>query len=202
MEFDGNKSTIADMTISVTDGDHQPPPKSEKGIPFITISNIEKQTRKIDFTNTFFVSESYYDNLKVTRKPQRGDILYTVTGSFGIPVLIDGSTRFCFQRHIAIIRPKPEVDSEWLYYALLSSNSFHQAEKNARGAAQRTVSLKTLRDLVVTVPNLDKQRNNVLRIKLLEEKVEAFLKFKKEVLSSAQALKAAILSKALQPPQQ
>lgn len=95
---------LDEISEKITDGDHQPPPKSAMGIPFITISNIEPKAG-IDFSSTFFVPQEYYDNLKEYRRPRRGDILYTVTGSFGISVLIDFDTKFCFQRHIGLIRP-------------------------------------------------------------------------------------------------
>ncbi len=99
---------LCDVTESISDGDHMPPPKSESGVPFVTISNIDERNR-IDFTKTFFVSEEYYANLKTQRKPQKGDILYTVTGSYGIPVLIESDIRFCFQRHIGLIRPSAKI---------------------------------------------------------------------------------------------
>jgi type I restriction enzyme, S subunit len=198
MEADGDAMSLDDLSLSITDGDHQPPPKSKSGVPFITISNVNKQTRKIDFQNTFFVPESYYSNLKQQRKPKRGDILYTVTGSFGIPVLIDEDMAFCFQRHIAIIRPNKNVLSKWLYYALLSASVFRQADKNATGAAQRTVSLKTLRSIKVNVPTLEKQRQDCEKIKLIEERTEQFLKTQREALEAILALKSAILARELQ----
>ncbi len=56
---------------SISDGDHQPPPKSENGVPFVTISNINAK-EGIDFSNTFFVPRSYYDNIRPHRKPRMG----------------------------------------------------------------------------------------------------------------------------------
>jgi type I restriction enzyme S subunit len=79
---------LSDLATDITDGDHSPPPKATSGIPFITISNIHKRTREIDFSNTFMVPEVYFRNLKPNKKPQVGDVLYTVTGAtLGIPVL-------------------------------------------------------------------------------------------------------------------
>jgi len=43
---------LSELCDSVSDGDHQPPPKSLSGIPFITISNITKNG-DIDFSKTF-----------------------------------------------------------------------------------------------------------------------------------------------------
>jgi type I restriction enzyme S subunit len=101
-----NPLHFSDLATDITDGDHSPPPKSSSGVPFITISDIGKRSREIDFSNTFTVSEAYFRNLKPNKKPQIGDVLYTVTGAtLGIPVLVKEQRDFCFQRHIGLIRP-------------------------------------------------------------------------------------------------
>lgn len=148
---------LSSLTDDISDGDHQPPPKASTGIPFITISNVNKITREIDFSNTFKVSREYYDNLKSNRKPAKGDVLYTVTGSFGIPIHIRTDNEFCFQRHIGLIRPSAKVDSRWLYWVVSSPQVFQQAVDSATGAAQLTVSLKALRNFVVPNMPLDIQ---------------------------------------------
>ena len=51
----------------ISDGDHLPPPKSNMGVPFITISNITEQNR-ISFKDTMYVPNEYYDNLGHTKK--------------------------------------------------------------------------------------------------------------------------------------
>nr|WP_325239039.1 hypothetical protein [uncultured Oscillibacter sp.] len=111
---------LADCCVSITDGDHQPPPKAQKGIPFVTISNITT-ANQFDFTNTMYVSEEYYNHLDSKRKPQRGDILYSVVGSFGIPVYIKETIPFVFQRHIAVLRPNHTILPQFLYYTIVST---------------------------------------------------------------------------------
>ena len=145
----GELVTLAELATDITDGDHMPPPKAPSGVPFITIGNVMKDVRKIDFSNTFMVPKEYFDGLKPNKKPRIGDVLYTVTGSFGIPVLIDEQRDFCFQRHIGLVRPKADVSSEWLFYLLMSPQVFQQANVGATGTAQKTVSLKVLRGFKV-----------------------------------------------------
>ncbi|WP_444460419.1 restriction endonuclease subunit S [Rhodobacter capsulatus] len=143
---------LSALALEITDGDHMPPPKSTSGVPFITISNIRRDTRRIDFSETFMVPHAYFDLLRESKKPIDGDILYTVTGAtLGIPVLIDSYPNFCFQRHIGLIRPKSHINSVWLYYVLMSKFVFQQATARATGAAQKTVSLKVLRS--ISIPN-------------------------------------------------
>ena len=173
---------LADCCVSITDGDHQPPPKAQKGIPFVTISNITT-ANQFDFSNTMYVSEEYYNHLDSKRKPQRGDILYSVVGSFGIPVYIKETIPFVFQRHIAVLRPNHTILPQFLYYTMLNRDFYLMADAAAIGAAQRTVSLSALRNMKIAVPPINIQEkivyllsaydnlieNNQKQIKLLEE---------------------------------
>ena len=148
---------LGNICESIADGDHMPPPKADTGIPFITISNITEQN-KIDFSNTMFVPHAYYDALAEKRKPQKGDVLYTVVGSYGIPVCIEEDSEFVFQRHIAILRPKKQiVKPRYMFHAMQSSAFKAQADKTAKGVAQKTIGLAALAAMKLPVPSLDVQ---------------------------------------------
>lgn len=177
-----DKVKLADCCLSISDGDHQPPPKAVSGVPFVTIANINK-SNQFDFSDTMFVPKDYYDRLDSKRKAQVGDILYSVVGSFGIPVLIKEERPFVFQRHIAILRPNERINPAFLYYTMLSRDFYAKADAAAIGAAQRTVSLTSLRGMEIELPPLKVQEtiasklsvydnlieNNQKQIKLLEE---------------------------------
>ena len=185
---------LKEVVASITDGDHQPPPKSDDGIPFITISNIDKNSNKIVFGETFYVPQSYYCALKKDRIPQQGDVLYTVTGSFGIPVLVDFQKEFCFQRHIALIRPNMGLlSSTYLFYWILSSYATSQAEDTATGAAQRTVSLNSLRNFTINFPPLSVQQSIVETLDSLKSKVDRLQENYDKISQECDALKQAIL---------
>lgn len=184
------KMKLNDVCISISDGDHQPPPKANKGVPFVTISNITN-TNQFDFSNTMFVPQEYYDGLDPKRKVQEGDILYSVVGSFGIPVYIKNNTPFVFQRHIAILRPNVyKMAPQFLYYTMLNRDFYLKADAAAIGAAQRTVSLTALRNMEIKIPHIETQKqiakilssydnlidNNQKQIKLLEEAAQRLYK--------------------------
>ena len=96
---------VSDYCLSITDGDHQAPPQTTSGVPFITISAITNGY--IDMTKVRrFVPPFYLAKLKPAKRPQSGDVLYTVVGAtFGTPALVHDNTNFVFQRHIALLRP-------------------------------------------------------------------------------------------------
>ena len=187
---------LLELASSITDGDHMPPPKAASGIPFITISNIGKRNNQIDFSDTFSVSLNYYQKLKDNRKPKRGDILYTVTGSYGIPVLIESDIEFCFQRHIGLIRPNENTNSKWLFYWILSPQAIKQAHDTATGAAQKTVSLKALRNFVVPVMSTDQQETIVHKLDALSTETKKLETIYKQKINDLEELKKSVLQKA------
>jgi type I restriction enzyme S subunit len=187
---------LSELATDITDGDHMPPPKSEMGVPFITIGNIDKRTRKINFDETFRVSPGYFNALKSNRKPRQGDILFTVTGSFGIPVLIEDDVEFCFQRHIGLIRPKPNVDSRWLSYIILSPQVFEQANSGATGTAQKTVSLKVLRNIIVPRVEYADQCSAVIELDALANESDRLESTYMQKLAALTELKQSLLQKA------
>lgn len=188
--------TLLDLATDITDGDHLPPPKSETGIPFITIGNINKETRRIDFSNTFMVPHEYVKRLKPNKKPKRGDVLYTVTGSLGIPVLVNEDIEFCFQRHIGLIRPKSSTNSAWLNYLLLSPQVFKQADDGATGAAQKTVSLKVLRNFIVPRVPLAQQQYAVKKLDALSAETRRLESLYQQKLTALDNLKKSLLHQA------
>lgn len=180
---------LGEICTDITDGDHMPPPKSEFGIPFITISDIDKDTRCLNFENTFYVPEDYYNNLKENRKPQKGDLLYTVTGSYGIPVIVKTDKKFCFQRHIALLRPNKEILSTiFLCYWVLSDGVKFMADKVATGIAQKTVGLNSIRKFSCILPPLSLQR-------LFAQRIEQIEREKSEVQKSIQDLETLLASR-------
>jgi type I restriction enzyme S subunit len=195
-QANGEIVPLSELATDITDGDHMPPPKVEKGLPFITIGNIDKQTRAIDFSDTFQVPREYFDGLKANKKPMRGDVLYTVTGSFGITVLVEDDKEFCFQRHIGLIRPKADVDSTWLHYLLQSPQVFNQAADGATGTAQKTVSLKVLRNL--QVPNISPtlQSAHVETLRSVETECRRLESIYRQKLTALDDLKKSLLHQA------
>lgn len=154
---------LDDICKSVMDGDHQPPPQVKSGVPFLVISNIS--SGKIDLTETRHVPQEYFDALSEERIACKGDVLFTVTGSFGIPVKVTVKENFCFQRHIALL--KPLMDADYLYWALRSQFVYKQCDDVAIGVAQRTVGIKPLRNMIIPLPPLAEQKRIVAKLEEL-----------------------------------
>lgn len=193
MEADSwQKYTLNDVCKSIFDGDHMPPPKCEKGVPFLVISNVNKGT--LTFDNTRFVPKQYYDSLSDTRKPQIGDVLYTIVGSYGIPIVVDDAREFCFQRHMALLKPK-SIDTRFLWYLLQTDEMYNKATEIATGTAQLTVPIKGLRQLSFLIPTCLEQTEIVRILDSIFSK-EQQAKELADVIEKIDLMKKAILARA------
>jgi type I restriction enzyme S subunit len=153
---------LRQVCTSITDGDHQAPPQVPSGIPFLVIGNI--RTGTLDFTNCRHVPPEYFESLDPARRPQKGDVLYSLVGSYGIPVLIRDDRPFCVQRHIGILRPSPQINRAFLALVMSSQAVFDQATQYATGTAQLTVPLSGLRRIRIPLPPRQEQDRIVAAI--------------------------------------
>ena len=182
------KVKLSEVTEYITDGDHQPAPKSDSGVLFVKIKDI--QDNCLTFDNALFVPQEYYNQLPKNRKAVYGDTLYTVVGSYGIPAFVNHNIPFCFERNIALLHPNNRVIPKYLYYAVKNPIFYGNANNIANGSAQKLIPLSKLAGMEVSVPPIERQEtivnilsaydelieNNQKQIKLLEEAAQRLYK--------------------------
>lgn len=185
--------TLESVCTSIFDGDHMPPPKADSGIPFLVISNVN--TGRLSYENTRYVPEKYYNSLSETRKPQVGDLLYTLVGSYGIPVIVDDERPFCFQRHMALLK-LDDVNTYFMWYLLQSQEMYSKATSIATGTAQLTVPIKGLRKIEFMRPSNDEQVEIVRILDSYFSKEKRAKESAEAVIDQIDIMKKAILARA------
>jgi type I restriction enzyme S subunit len=153
---------LSDLLALVTDGDHQAPPKADSGVPFLVIGNLN--TGNVSLEDCRFVPTEYYEALDWGKKPKNNDLLYTVTGSYGIPIKVESPEIFCVQRHVAILKTTKSTPINYLVVILKSKYALQYAAMVATGIAQKTVPLTGLRIMPIATPPEAEQRRIVEKI--------------------------------------
>ncbi|NLX26064.1 MAG: restriction endonuclease subunit S [Lentisphaerae bacterium] len=163
-------SKLKDVCSKITDGTHQSPPFSKKGIPFLLISNVSHG--EVDWNVSKWITEETYAQLTKKTKPEVGDVLYTVVASYGDAVLIDWDHPFSFQRHIAIIKPNHDrLDGKFLCHFLKSVLGRKQAEIYAEGLAQKTITLRSLGQFCVPTPPIHVQKAICAELDFIDQSI-------------------------------
>lgn len=158
---------LSELCTRITDGTHQPPRWSDSGIPFLFVSNIV--SGEIDFETQKFISEDTYAELTRRCPIEAGDVLYSTVGTYGVPAMVRAPRKFAFQRHIAHLKPRREfLLTPFLCGMLASPGVKRQADRAARGVAQKTVNLADIKSFTVFCPPLDIQRSFARRVAAAE----------------------------------
>jgi type I restriction enzyme S subunit len=175
----------------VTDGTHQPPNWADGGIPFLFVSNIVNG--EIDFKVSKHITEESWFELTSRCPIEINDILYTTVGSYGNAALVRTKNRFCFQRHIAHIKPDSRsIEPEFLLGMMQSDWIRQQADKQARGVAQKTLNLRELKKFTIFTPPIEEQKKYVK----LRQGVEKQLSYYRSALEQSENLFNSLLQRA------
>lgn len=159
---------LQDVCDKITDGTHQSPTFLQSGIPFLFVSNIVNY--EIDFNTHKYISNDEYLKLTKSTPIEIGDILYTSVGSYGNPAIVRTNDKFCFQRHIAHLKPNHKVlNSSFFKYLLLSNQIRNQADRFCRGVAQKTLNLKEIKNFIGIIPPINVQSQFASIVKQIEQ---------------------------------
>ena len=190
---------LKDVCEKITDGSHFSPKQENNGeYPYVTVKDVKKDL--IDFENAKRINGEQYKLLvKSGCKPQNNDVLFSKDGTVGKVVLIDYDKEFVILSSLAILTPKKELMSKFLFYTLKSPKFLAEAINKKTGVAIRRIILDTLKKITISFPiNIQEQEQIVAEIEQRFEKADILEKSIEDALESAEKLKQSILKKAFE----
>ena len=187
---------LSEVCLTITDGDHFTPSFQGTGVKFIFVGNVSSGS--LHFQGCKYVSPEYYAAIKSHRKPGKGDVLYSAVGAtLGIPAIVESDEDFCFQRHVALLKPdRSQLIPKFLWHMLRSRSLYRATWEGTTGSAQPTVPLRAIRSLQVPKPPLDEQKKIVVQLNKLQSKADEIKRLREDALKEFDALLPAILDKA------
>ncbi|WP_276784151.1 restriction endonuclease subunit S [Thalassolituus oleivorans] len=151
-----------------------------EGIPFINAGNLQNDL-SIKCSGANFISEERFDLLS-NGKVQMGDILFCLRGSLGKFAIVDESIlRGAIASSLVIIRPKNQLDHDFLKNYLRSSSCGKEIERFENGAAQPNLSAKDLKEFEIPLPPLAEQQ----RIAAILDKADAIRRKRQQAIQLA-----------------
>jgi len=161
-----------------------------EGVPFYRGKEItEKYKGNLDVSTELFISEEKF--CEIERKfgaPRSGDLLLTSVGTLGSPYVVKPGERFYFKDgNLTWFRHFNELDSQFLYYWLVSPQGKAELQKCTIGSSQSAFTIVLLKGMEIELPPLLVQRriagilsaydelmeNNQRRIRILEAMARA-----------------------------
>lgn len=141
--------------VEVYDSLHKTPKTYvESGYPMVRVKDIEKGF--LNLRGVAYVDEEVYKEFTKKYVPQIGDIILSRVGSYGIPCFVQTDDLFCLGQNTVILHPT-DIYPRYLYYCLSSNIVQNQIEKLVTGSTQKTISLKSIKEIEVPFPSYDVQ---------------------------------------------
>lgn len=185
-------TALKHISSHISDGSHNPPKDSGKGIPLLSATNIRDHLIDID-SAVRWITEDQWTIENQRTKIETNDVLLTIVASIGRTAVVKNE-QFALQRSVAVIKPK--INSEFLSYYFESPYIQQFMLDNAKGTAQKGFYLNSLVELFCCVPPLAEQQRIVDRIESLFAKLDEAKQNVQDALDNFETRKAAILHKA------
>ena len=143
---------LSDVCTLITDGTHKTPTYTSEGVPFLRVTDI--QSLEVAWSEVKRISEQEHRELQRRVAPNRGDVLLSKNGTIGIPRLVDWSEGFSIFVSLCLLRPGPQIRSDYLAEILSSPTVKAQFRKRSKQGTVTNLHLEEIRDCVIPVPEL------------------------------------------------
>ena len=188
---DSNKyplERLSNLSEKITDGVHKKPTYTQSGRPFLSVVNINK--RVVDFSNCKFISNNDFDLIAKSNIANKGDILYTKVGTYGIAAHVETDIKFALYVSVCLIKPKHNIiNSCFLAHSMNMPYVKYQADRRVKGIGVPDLHLNQIREFSIIVPPLPLQQQFAAFV----EKVDKSKLAVKQSLEKLETLKKSLM---------
>lgn len=153
-----NTASLSEL-YDVRDGTHDSPKYVSTGYPFVTSKNLKNG--EIDMSDVKYISKADFDKINERSKVDKGDVLFAMIGSnLGHPALVVDEPQYAI-KNVALFKVPTNMSGMLLTYLLSSDIVMNKVNKEKNGSSQPFVSLKYLRNFIVSVPKTLKEQEEL-----------------------------------------
>jgi type I restriction enzyme, S subunit len=165
------------------------------GIPFIRSMNV--RMRRFQWDDIAFISSDTHEQMSGTKVRPR-DVLLNITGaSIGrVACAPDDLQAANVNQHVAIIRPKQEVEPSFLMYWLSQPAIQDFINDEQKGATRQGFTKTQIEAFEIPLPPLPEQRRIVSELDALQAEVDALKRLQAATAAELDALLPSILDRA------
>ena len=169
---------------TITDSLHSTPAYSLIGYPMVRVTDV--RDFYLETQASLKVSKEIYKEFTKRETPQQGDIIFTRVGSYGNSCLTLQDKNFCLGQNTALIRP--HIDPHYLLFCLKSPFIKEQIESSVVGSTQKTISIKSIKDLLIPIHSKEEIASISQILSSLQSKIELNRKTNETLEAMAKAL--------------
>ena len=163
------------------------------GVPFINAGHLTEDG--VDFLKMDYISPERFALLG-NGKIRTRDILFCLRGSLGKFACVDDLEQGAIASSLVILRPKQELNSDYLLEYLAGPQCAEQIDKYKGGAAQPNLGAKDLKRFELPLPPIEVQEDIATRLQNLKSGVREVEDLLAAKLAALEDLKKSLLHQA------
>ena len=162
---------LKELLDVLKDGTHNPPKRTEEGIPLLSAENIFNG--KINYgINEKCISEEDYELMHKNYNIEKDDILMTIVGTIGRVAVVKDNKKFTVQRSVAILRSNKKVNNLFLTQFLSSTICKKELDRKSNSTAQAGLYLGELGKINIIVPSIKEQEKIASILLTVDEQID------------------------------
>ncbi|MBW4680597.1 MAG: restriction endonuclease subunit S [Microcoleus vaginatus WJT46-NPBG5] len=126
------------------------------GIPLIRASDIANS--KLSFAEARTISVRQHKKLTKYRRPKRGDVLVSKSGSLGICAIVDVDIEFSIYESIIVLQSNQFLNSNFLLWLLRDKKTQFRIIGEKVGSTVGHLNLEMFRKLIIPLPLIEEQK--------------------------------------------
>ena len=151
------RSTVGDVALRVTDGEHLTPKRESSGIKLLSARNV--RDGYLELENVDYIGPQEYERIRRRCDPQPGDILVSCSGTIGRVAVVDVAEPLALVRSAALIKPNISlVTTDYLAVLLRTPALKELMLRSAKASSQANLFQGPIKELPVPLPPLALQQ--------------------------------------------
>jgi len=147
------RKCIISNLFEVKDGTHDSPKQKLEGKYLITSKHLLKDGT-IDFNSAYKISVEDFNEINKRSKVDNFDILYSMIGTIGNTLLVNEDIVDFSIKNMGLFKTSQKQDlASFIYLFLKSEFAIQYMKERYSGSTQQYVTLKTLREIPINLPN-------------------------------------------------
>lgn len=167
-------------------------------IPVVRAQNVRKGY--LDTTNLLYISKSVSDALSRSALKEKSVLITFIGAGIGDACVFDENQQYHLAPNVAKVEPfnksEEKLNVYFLLYYLLSSFGQYEIFKNMKATAQPSLSMETIREIIIPLPSIEEQHEIVRLIDDLLARERAAQQATEQALASIELMKKSILARA------
>jgi len=168
---------LMDVCIKITDGAHVTPKYTERGIPFLRVTDLTESNN-----SKKFISKEEHKDLIKRCKPEKGDLLYTKNGTIGVAKTINWDYEFSIFVSLCLIKPNRDIlIPKYLEFFLNTPYALRQAMSHSKKGTITNLHLIEIKKIKIPLPPIELQKKfasiveNVEKLKEKQKKSKEYI---------------------------